>query len=378
MSGTTAVSKIALVAFAARPGYGSEGGVGWAFIRSAIEVSRSNPDVQITCILDSRDKAEIERALADIAIEANTRFVFIGVPAIVGHHNATKKTRIGYLAWRARVETRFRRDPYLRGMDVVHHATFATGSLPPVMGGRGNLKRIWGPIAIQPSTDLRGMMSRAVARYYSSRVESVIFTNERSMRLVPQSARTKQYLEPNVVAHAPSEMPKKSNDLIALVGHLIDGKRPEIAVASLADPALRHARLIVVGDGALKKELEILADRLGVADRVEFAGRLSRESTLQVLAKARVLLHPSASEGASWVVGEAAAVGTAAVVCLDSGADTTAAMGGGAFRIVKKQAQPEDFARAAADLLLQDDLKPSHRWDWDRIPRLLEDWWGVR
>ncbi|MHB8606377.1 MAG: glycosyltransferase family 4 protein, partial [Thermoplasmatota archaeon] len=58
------------------------------------------------------------------------------------------------------------------------------------------------------------------------------------------------------------------------VGALKHTKGPHVAIEALAHAA--DARLTLVGDGPERKPLEALAARLGVAERVRFAGRLGQ------------------------------------------------------------------------------------------------------
>jgi glycosyltransferase involved in cell wall biosynthesis len=77
------------------------------------------------------------------------------------------------------------------------------------------------------------------------------------------------------------------------------------------------ARLVVVGDGPFRAELERAAGRLGVAGAVEFRGFLPREEKVSALQQAWVLVQPSPKEGWGLTVVEAGACGTA-VVAADS------------------------------------------------------------
>jgi len=77
------------------------------------------------------------------------------------------------------------------------------------------------------------------------------------------------------------------------------------------------ARLVVVGDGPFRAELEQAARRLGVGDAVEFRGFLPRAEKVRALQQAWVLVQPSPKEGWGLTVVEAGACGTA-VVAADS------------------------------------------------------------
>ncbi|MFA7603257.1 MAG: glycosyltransferase family 4 protein [Novosphingobium sp.] len=69
------------------------------------------------------------------------------------------------------------------------------------------------------------------------------------------------------------------------------------------------ARLVLVGDGPLRAELEALAGELGIADAVRFHGALSEAETLEAIARSDVLVLPSFMEGLPVVIIEAMALG---------------------------------------------------------------------
>ena len=77
------------------------------------------------------------------------------------------------------------------------------------------------------------------------------------------------------------------------------------------------ARLVVVGDGPFRAELEQSARRLGVGEAVEFRGFLPRAEKVLALQQAWALVQPSPKEGWGLTVVEAGACGTA-VVAADS------------------------------------------------------------
>ena len=76
-------------------------------------------------------------------------------------------------------------------------------------------------------------------------------------------------------------------------------------------PGDHGARLVVVGDGPQRTELQTLADRLRLADRIEFTG--FREDVTDILANADVFLLSSHYEGISIALLEAMRAGLPAV-----------------------------------------------------------------
>lgn len=77
------------------------------------------------------------------------------------------------------------------------------------------------------------------------------------------------------------------------------------AMAQVAEPV----RLRLVGDGDLRQDLLAQAARLGLGDRVEFAGRKHGDDLIKEYASAELFVLPSDREGMALVVLEAMAAG---------------------------------------------------------------------
>ena len=114
--------------------------------------------------------------------------------------------------------------------------------------------------------------------------------------------------------------------LIVHVARLVEKKGSAIlldALAAIVDRA-PGARLVIIGDGPLRRRLQAQALRLGLGARVTFAGALEHEATLAWLTRAAVVAVPSLiarngdAEGLPTVLLEAAALGRA-VVASDTG-----------------------------------------------------------
>ena len=91
-----------------------------------------------------------------------------------------------------------------------------------------------------------------------------------------------------------------------------------LGLRAFACANLPDAEYWILGDGAELNQLQILADNLGIAQRVKFWGKLSREETLNKLRDCHVLVHPSLHDSGGWVCLEAMAAGRP-VICLDLG-----------------------------------------------------------
>jgi teichuronic acid biosynthesis glycosyltransferase TuaC len=92
------------------------------------------------------------------------------------------------------------------------------------------------------------------------------------------------------------------------VGHLIERKGHELIIAALA--RLKEYELIIAGGGAERSHLESLANKLGVADRVRFAGEIPHKELQRFYVAADALVLASTREGWPNVLLEAMACGT--------------------------------------------------------------------
>ena len=117
----------------------------------------------------------------------------------------------------------------------------------------------------------------------------------------------------DAVARAQSKKP--GTGTIICVGRL----SPEKGHAGLLSAFARlrdrfpDARLILVGDGPSRDEIEALAGSLGIAETVKFRGRLSEPETLEEIGKSDILVLPSLMEGLPIVLMEAMAMGVPVV-----------------------------------------------------------------
>jgi len=105
--------------------------------------------------------------------------------------------------------------------------------------------------------------------------------------------------------------------VILHVARLVEVKGTEYLLRAFAALALRYdgVRVVIIGDGPLRRRLQALAASLGVADRVDFLGALPHADVLSWTRKAAMLVLPGVrtsngrEEGLGMVLLEAAATG---------------------------------------------------------------------
>jgi glycosyltransferase involved in cell wall biosynthesis len=102
---------------------------------------------------------------------------------------------------------------------------------------------------------------------------------------------------------------------IVHLGRLRKYKSVEIAMKAMETvlKSVPDARLVIVGDGPYRPELEKYADGLSLGDAIEFTGFLSGEELVEMLNRAHLLFNPSPKEGWGLTVVEANACGVPVV-----------------------------------------------------------------
>jgi rhamnosyl/mannosyltransferase len=160
------------------------------------------------------------------------------------------------------------------------------------------------PLVITHHCDVEGraplrQMLRPIYSALARRALAVIVAsrkNAENSRDLPRSARTvviplgvdERPLTPEPPAATPADRPVT----IGSVGRLVWYKGLSVLLDAFAllPP---HARLLVIGDGPLRRELEAQAQALGVAARVTFTGTVPEERKIEHLRSIDILAFPS-------------------------------------------------------------------------------------
>jgi glycogen synthase len=106
---------------------------------------------------------------------------------------------------------------------------------------------------------------------------------------------------------------------VLALGRLEAQKGFDVLVEALARLQDRSIDLLVAGDGSARSELEAMARRRGVAQRVHFLGTTDRPATVALLRGAAVVACPSRFEGSPLVCIEALAAGRPVVATAVNG-----------------------------------------------------------
>lgn len=114
------------------------------------------------------------------------------------------------------------------------------------------------------------------------------------------------------------------------------------------------ARLILAGDGPARGDLQALAARLGLTDRIIFLGRVVEREVAHCYAGADLFVFPSLTETQGLVIGEAMAAGLPVVALEASGSRDLIENGREGFLC---QPSEEEFARAVEAIIRDGGLR---------------------
>ncbi|WP_157018252.1 glycosyltransferase [Cryptosporangium arvum] len=143
---------------------------------------------------------------------------------------------------------------------------------------------------------------------------------------------------------------------LLVLGRLVPHKRVEVALRTVQRLAADHPdiRLVVAGQGWWLDPLRDEASRLGISDRVRFAGFVDEDEKQQLLASAWAMLVPSLKEGWGLSVIEAAAHGTPAVAFRTAGGVAESVVDGETGFLADDE---DEFLRHCARLVRDDELR---------------------
>jgi teichuronic acid biosynthesis glycosyltransferase TuaC len=141
------------------------------------------------------------------------------------------------------------------------------------------------------------------------------------------------------------------NHTVLSIGDLIPIKGHDALIRALASLGEKHrnVRLAIIGAGPERGNLETLAEELGVASRVEFLGRRSRQQVAEALRSCTVFALPSRYEGLGCVYLEAMSSGKPAIACVGQG--IAEIIRSGTSGILVEPGSVEQVAAAMAGLL---------------------------
>jgi glycosyltransferase involved in cell wall biosynthesis len=252
-----------------------------------------------------------------------------------------------YYLWQVGIYFLARRLHRQVGFDLIHHVTFGNYWLPSFLALLP-VPFVWGPVgggesaprAFYRTFSHRGKIYeflRDIARWIgehdpftrlTAKKASVVLAkaSETAGRVIQLGAKNVQLLSEvafsiTEIAELPSLPPHLNSPFrLISVGRLLHLKGFHLSLQAFAQfaKAFPDSEYWIVGDGPERKNLEQLARKLGIIDKVRFWGTLPRSEALKKLTECDVLVHPSLHDSGGWVCVEAMAAGRP-VICLDLG-----------------------------------------------------------
>ena len=151
---------------------------------------------------------------------------------------------------------------------------------------------------------------------------------------------------------SPSDPPPHTEPVLVSVGNLIARKRHAdlLEAVALLRERVTGLRCVIAGDGPERSALQALAVTRGIADRVQFTGRLAPEAAVAVARSGSLFVMPSIAEAFGVAYVEAMAAGVPAIGCRgEDGPEEIAAAGPGIELVAP--GDPQALAALIGELL---------------------------
>ncbi len=210
---------------------------------------------------------------------------------------------------------------------LVHHVSPIVMRVPSLFGALGR-PFIWGPVGgsvpYPPGFENYGRRYSLVnalrlldrprmhldptLRLTMRSADRIVVTTSMGAELIPDAHRAKTVVIPegipeNLVLPAPP----KEEPYIFSSGRLVEYKAMDLLIRAFARVRERGIKLVITGDGPKRAELSALIADLGLGDRVQLLGRVSREDNHRLMSQSLFCVFPALREAFGHVYLEAMA-----------------------------------------------------------------------
>lgn len=340
--------KVLLSAYACEPHRGSESEVGWQWAIGLAAMGH-----QTWVLTRANNRPPIEQAL-DGETPAGLRFLYYDLPAWARRwKRGGRGVHLYYLLWQLGAYRLARRVHAVENFDLVHHVTFVSARQPSFMGSLG-IPFFFGPVAggerapwrLRWGYGWRGWLRDALRDVLNQMIRidplmrntfrqatRIYATSEQTRRLVPRRYREKTTVCLAVGlgsanrAGAADETARGSAGAagdgayrLIFVGQFLDLKGMHLGLRAVARATgdCPDLRITMVGGGPQEGRWRRLADRLGIAERIDWIPWTDQPTLDRIYRAHDVLLFPSLHDSGGMVVLEALSRGLP-VVCLGIG-----------------------------------------------------------
>ncbi len=392
--------KVLVSVYACEPDKGSEPGVGWNWVR---QIARFH---KVWAITRKNNRESIERAQTKEPI-LNIDWVYFDLPRWARFWKRGQRgVHLYYYLWQIGayfVGKRLHREV---GFDLVHHVTFGTYWIPSFLALLP-VHFVWGPVGGGESTPkafyktfsfrnkvyewlrdaARWLGQRDLFVHLDARRATIALAKAREsadqLRLLCGN-RVQLYSESGITKEEIvklNSLPLRNTNPFRLVsiGRLLHWKGFHLGLMAFArfQQDFPNSEYYLIGEGPEWPNLQSLAQRYGVSEKVRFWGSLAREQVLGKLAECDVLVHPSLHDSGGWVCLEAMTAGRP-VICLDLGGPALQVTEETGFKVpATSSKQVVDDLREAMRRLAQDPAlragmgdagrkRVAEHFDWDK------------
>lgn len=336
--------KILVSAYACETGRGSEGEIGWRLVHQLAEhhdvwvITRANLQAVHTASFDVAPKPK------------RLHFVYFDLPWIFRFYKRGKRFfLLYYYLWQIGVGLLARRLMRQQQFDILHHMIGGMDWMPAGLAlCPGTL--VWGPVGsenthpvIRRHLPLKARLKdslRLAVRWWMRTMDPFVrFTGWRAKIILTHTLETmptryaskmKAFSQTGIenlptLAFPKGNFARSSTLQLIFAGELKDWKGASLALAASLKffEIERNARLIIIGDGPLRTEMEASARAHPEGGRVEFKGKVPMDVLVDTLHKGDVFLYPSFHHGLGTVVLQAMLSGMP-VVCIEGDATSRA------------------------------------------------------
>lgn len=320
--------RILIIGHSCSPRTGSEPGGTWNW---AWQLSKLH---EVWVLTHPRERTAVERFL-DERPNKNLRFQWQNVPRALDTWSPEKDDRgltFHYLVWqRVAYEKAIKLCSEI-GFDIAHHVSFGTVSAPPP-AHRLPIPFVWGPIGgaqrVPPafrhyiSYFSSGEIIRSVRlallpcsfslRRAAKSSAIILTTNRETYGLLERAGarNVRLFLDSGIPSSFISslEAPRSTNSPFTLlwVGRMQPRKALPLALEALAQTKDPSVRLLIAGDGEMRRNWERYATRLNLGDKAVFLGKIPWNEMSRLYQSADAFLFTSLRDSFGMQVLEAMA-----------------------------------------------------------------------
>ena len=258
---------------------------------------------------------------------------------------------------------------------LVHHVSPIVMRVPSFLGALGR-PFIWGPIGgsvpYPPGFEGYGrryslanalrLLDRPrlhldpTLRLTMHSADRIVVTTSMGVELIPDAHRAKTVVIPEGIPESLIlAAPPKEEPYIFSSGRLIEYKATDLLIRAFARVPDSGIRLFITGDGPKKMELSALIATLGLGERVQLLGRVSREENHRLMSHSLFCVFPALREAFGHVNLEAMAAWKPVVATDWGGPKDLVVDGATGFKVLGKNPEQHiDMLVSAIERLIGD------------------------